>query len=184
MNEKLHILFCQRCGVFLDLTDQLYLLKFKIKICQQYYQTGKAGYCVDVIMQIVFLCPGNDIKRIHCVLGMTLNSPLLSRAWQLDCCHVCAFEHVYEAVSDGKTPVGEGADSLFSWRGLHFYFVLHFVMCEMVTVSPNQILLFRGKSLKFFCKMQGREDYGIESWLNNLIIRPDITYFNINQTYK
>ena len=40
-----------------------------------------------------------------------------------------------------KIPAGKGAVDLLSWHGSNFEFVLHFVRCYTVTVSPNQIII-------------------------------------------
>ena len=88
------------------------------------------------------LSPGHNY-----VLGMTLNSSVglgydvkSSVPWRLDCGHACAFGRVDEAVSGGKPSAGKGVVGMLS-SNRTFEFVLHFVRCVTVTVSPNQIII-------------------------------------------
>ena len=56
-------------------------------------------------------CPGNDVKLIRCVLGMTISSVVVQSMTVnqlLLCLRGCAFRHVDEGVSGGKLP---------SWKG-------------------------------------------------------------------
>ena len=46
--------------------------------------------------------------------------PLLSGAWRLNYGHVCAFERVDEAVSDGKPSAWKDVENLLSWHGSPF----------------------------------------------------------------
>ena len=41
----------------------------------------------------------------------------------------------------GKASCREGCVDSLSWHGSHFEFELHFVRCDTMTVSPNQIIL-------------------------------------------
>ena len=90
--------------------------------------------------QVSIIRPMAWWRIITCILGMTLNlsivswtlnSSVVSRAWQLNYDHVCPFEHVDEVVSGGGLPAGKGVDILLSWHGLRlplpslFYILWH-----------------------------------------------------------
>ena len=81
---------------------------------------------------------GSDWGSIVTVLGMTLNSsvmswawrfhPLLSRAWWLNCCHACkvALSGMLMRVYQGESSLHEkGVDSL-NWYGSHFWVCITF----------------------------------------------------------
>ena len=74
---------------------------------------------------IIIFNSGIDIKLIHCVLGMTLNSSIVVQGMTVKL-RPC-FERVDEAVSGGKHPAGKGVDSLLSWNGSHFWVCITFL---------------------------------------------------------
>ena len=78
--------------------------------------------CIIIIIIII-------INGKHCwnYFNATTCQPLwLSKAWRLNCGHVCAFGRVDEAVSGGKPPVIKGVVGLLSWHGSHFWVCITF----------------------------------------------------------
>ena len=67
---------------------------------------------------------------VCCVLGMTLNSSVIVQGTTVK----LAIERVDEAVSGEKPPAGKGVDSMACTLNLY---LMHFVRCNMVMVSPN-----------------------------------------------
>ena len=71
------------------------------------------------ISYVIFITYVNFITYVI-FISSRATSRLLSRAWQLNCGHACAFGRVDEAVSGGKPPAGKGVVGLLGWHGSHF----------------------------------------------------------------
>ena len=88
---------------------------------------------IDFFVKTIFSsshnCPDNP-EETRIILGsMNITwdiTYILSRAWWLNCGHVCAFGHVDGAVSGGKPPAGKGVVGLLSWHGSHFWVCITF----------------------------------------------------------
>ena len=52
-----------------------------------------------------------------------------------------AFRYLDEAVAGKKSLTRKVMDSLLSWHGSQFEFVLHFVRCNTVIESPSRIII-------------------------------------------
>ena len=83
------------------------------------------------------ICPGNDAKLIRCALGMTLNLSVVAQGMTVNLQPCLRFRACRWGCVRWKAPCRKGC----GWADMArtFEYVLHFVRCVLVTMSPKQI---------------------------------------------